>query len=716
MAATRILIYVMIFVLGSSCSVDPTLRGTIGESHEDGEPAPILVQVKPIYPSNGVDWTYYVKNNGSDIWLADDTACDPLSDTSCLHGAELLQVELTGISSCVNLTLSDSLGAFDWVCVDNSGTAIFRTLGLKTDKGLKDLLQAGQFKENFVEIFYSGKKIAYSQAVVWWGNPIVALPFSTSHLVLDGTDDDGSGEDQEYVEGTIFYFSGSQTTDEGYEFGLDHMALVGLENGTLTYSGSGSTVCDTIACIGFAETKNFLWLEGTFRGDDTSDLYVLVFSEVRFSRIQFLDIRDSGTKDALQFDNSHHNTVREYVAINNGYTDVGAGLGLYSGSSYNMVDKVFVDKCGFGVALYTGGNHHNQLTNIRISRVNYYGLYLRDSDNNYFSQVTSSNNDEWGVMMFDGSDNNVFSHIVSVNNGSEGVRIYSNSSGNKFYNMTVANNSTGGVRFDNGGVGNYLINVVSANNNGPGFSFTNTSHSNEVINSVSAHNNTDGVYIDASNDNIFSGAFSVDNNGGDPCEVLVGTTGNTFDDGATSCTHANPSLTVTNTIDLSSTYGPYVEDDTSNAHTVDLIGGVLAQASITDWLFFDSGFRSWGKSDPGGLLVAANRSRCSSGNCAIWDWRPLETDVELRNHLGSFVADDPCPIDGSDLVDDGGGNVFLNSAIETLGDGIGDEDLLCESGEACLYSAHLGAYQGSGTPSSCQFTDGTVSGVALSGY
>ena len=39
---------------------------------------------------------------------------------------------------------------------------------------------------------------------------------------------------------------------------------------------------------------------------------------------------------------------------------------------------------------------------------------------------------------------------------------------------------------------------------------------------------------------------------------------------------------------------------------------------------------------------------------------------------------------------------MLREAVEIQGDGIGNDNLLCEAGEHCLYTPNIGAYQGSG--------------------
>ena len=74
----------------------------------------------------------------------------------------------------------------------------------------------------------------------------------------------------------------------------------------------------------------------------------------------------------------------------------------------------------------------------------------------------------------------------------------------------------------------------------------------------------------------------------------------------------------------------------------------------------------------------------------------------------------PVAVDGDAHLVDGQGNVFLVNALERVADGRGDDDGLCESAEACIYSPHFGAYQGEGTLlGPCVFANGTVSDVEM---
>ena len=69
-------------------------------------------------------------------------------------------------------------------------------------------------------------------------------------------------------------------------------------------------------------------------------------------------------------------------------------------------------------------------------------------------------------------------------------------------------------------------------------------------------------------------------------------------------------------------------------------------------------------------------------------------------------------------------STFLKNAVEISGDGIGNDNVLCESGETCLFTPNMGAYQGDGALISTGTFDNTgnvngdpvVTGVTLLEY
>lgn len=179
---------------------------------------------------------------------------------------------------------------------------------------------------------------------------------------------------------------------------------------------------------------------------------------------------------------------------------------------------------------------------------------------------------------------------------------------------------------------------------------------------------------------------------------------------------------------LTSTYANRVtSDDTANSSDA---SGLQAYASISflGWMKFDNAFRQWGRDDGLGFPTSVT-GVCESGNCRIFDWRIKNTDTAIYNRSddgvnanGAFTSGATCPaaVHGNEAISDQQTtvNTFLLNAREVFADAIGDNDGLCESNEACIYSPNIGVYQGEGdyTVQSCIFQNGTVSGVTMFAY
>ena len=78
-------------------------------------------------------------------------------------------------------------------------------------------------------------------------------------------------------------------------------------------------------------------------------------------------------------------------------------------------------------------------------------------------------------------------------------------------------------------------------------------------------------------------------------------------------------------------------------------------------------------------------------------------------------------VPGSTFSSTGGNhceNTYLRNASEIMGDGIGNDNGLCETDETCLFTPNIGSYQGHGSlVSAGTFTDGdTITGVTLKEY
>jgi len=98
---------------------------------------------------------------------------------------------------------------------------------------------------------------------------------------------------------------------------------------------------------------------------------------------------------------------------------------------------------------------------------------------------------------------------------------------------------------------------------------------------------------------------------------------------------------------------------------------------------------------------------------AVHDWSTLATDTLLTGVLGVPNG----LMTHIHTWSDGSTTLFLANAVEIIGDGIGNENGLCESSETCLYTPNIGSYQGQGAlvlvP---RFVNGTLSNITLLKY
>jgi hypothetical protein len=177
-------------------------------------------------------------------------------------------------------------------------------------------------------------------------------------------------------------------------------------------------------------------------------------------------------------------------------------------------------------------------------------------------------------------------------------------------------------------------------------------------------------------------------------------------------------------LNLAQAFLEKITSDTTNP-----VSATAPYASVTNWIDFDSPFRAWGPQG-GAFPSSTNLGPCLAGDeCEIWDWRLANSgqnpvlntsgNPAILNSNEPFTGASNCPaaVDGSYTVTDQQGHTFLANAIEVVGDGLGNENGLCESGETCIYAPNFGSYQGQGdftgeTP--CIFHDGSaVKGVTM---
>jgi hypothetical protein len=174
----------------------PGAGGSLGANKNIVISAPLSLSVLAVHPTYGSNWNDYVKYDvpGLKPYEQTDENCSA-SETGyygepngCVHGGEMRKVVVTGFVSCAGLSITDALGAFDWVCDASLGTATFYSVKLKQGKGLRDLITSGgTWQNNSVTVLQSATTIGTSSSMAWWSNTNGTFtPGSACPAAIDG--------------------------------------------------------------------------------------------------------------------------------------------------------------------------------------------------------------------------------------------------------------------------------------------------------------------------------------------------------------------------------------------------------------------------------------------------------------------------------------------------------------------------------------------------
>jgi hypothetical protein len=441
-----------------------------------------------------------------------------------------------------------------------------------------------------------------------------------------------------------------------------------------------------------------------------------------------------------------------------------------SGSSNTFNDAIYLDSCsstaGAPVGISLSGNT-NTLDSAYVSNVittvasEAKGILITGNGNKLFggrvTNVQSGNSVTKGILL-DGPSNILFE--VSVYNiKGTGIGINPNHSGNKLILVTSANNSLDGIIMEgasatpnnstiflgvttanNGadglitrvGSNSVLSSILSLSNSLNGIVLSDNSiHSNtglRISNLVAMHNsasNRGDLYSKATQTSLVAAGFAMIGSSGrcednttpvgpfyEPNCTFAGTDGTTNFNGISSGTltyRKKSAITIVGKVGTPLS-------DSANVHSI----GTATYTDILDWFNFENIMRFWGK-DGSAYPASNNRGNCTTGTCRIWDFSISSSDTIILNKSGdgnatndAFVnlMDCPSQVSGNETV----GVLFLRNAYEIVDDGIGDNDGLCESSEACVYMPNVGAYQGHGTLNTCVFQDGTIFDVTMYGH
>jgi hypothetical protein len=229
------LVIICCFTISCKSELMINFEKQIGPNPKNKASTAEIVSVDALYPNFGQGWFDHLRNTSSNYYEAnDDEACN-LADTKihdCLHGGQIRKFEVRSASECIGLSAKDSLGVFDWYCIEKTDHVLFVSR-LQSRKGLSDLITETSWLENSVSVKDNGTEIAYSNPSAWWNDSISPAISNATSIVNLST----SG---------IYTFSSDESIG-GYRVNADDIALVGIGETppTLTYNADGNYCTST---------------------------------------------------------------------------------------------------------------------------------------------------------------------------------------------------------------------------------------------------------------------------------------------------------------------------------------------------------------------------------------------------------------------------------------------------------------------------------------
>lgn len=663
-----------------------------------------------IYSGNNL-WNDYVKNDGSPVSVtlvsspfmagasatgqstrlsATGTACSPLQTGgygTCIHAGMMRSFTISGLTSCAGLVVDDSQSAFHWVCEKRSSDLRVTSAGFKEGKYLTDLMDFTniRFKAMSVTISYQGQSVT-STPSIWWLNTVQNLP-GTSYGVASG----------------IYLVQTNPASASTIAPLADKTALL-VKPGVKITTTSGAALLNN-------SSRNFTWYEGLV------DLNAAPGTCIGFAM---------GTG--------------AYVVLQN----------------FSIVNASATASSAFQI-----GGKNAYLRDVRYANATIASEksfdFIAGSDNNLINGLQATNDDT--SLVFNGSNNS----LVNVTTAGSGnfSQFAANGQYNLLMNYTLANTNSGGsgaIRMTASGAQfNTLVNLATTNNPSPSIHFFVSNTYSQLIN-FATYVSTGTVFNATVSSFVYLGGIAAMGNSG---ALTCGTAGNSGFTGGCLPQDSSDFTVVNVTLDPANSFqAKVVTDDLQNTSDS---SGTATYAISLDWNSFANKYRGYGLENVAAFPSVPHQGRCSAGTCRIWDWTLRNTDTQYRNLLtvptGSMTAGHlwsaatqvnctqpgatwfsigvcnrppfpgtaiSCTNAGGTLTQPGCFSTFLRNAYEIIDDGIGNENGLCESNEACIYTPNIASYQGHGNLTCVRgpadlgctttFTNGTISNVVLYQY
>lgn len=609
------------------------------------------------------NWNDYLSKDGAKSYNGTGAACaTPTGFNTCVNGGLIQKMVIPEVINCNRIKIQDSLSVFRWSCDTNATETIIYSTDVASFKGLSDLIANNQFRKNVVIVSVDGEKTYSSAVEVWWNNTIEPIPDSPTGVT---TTLSNAGQ----TAGKIFVVSANKIAN-AYSITENNISIVTLKGAALIKDATTTSLISTVF------GSRFHWLEGSFNGSNQATNLISFVSDT--SRLHNIELAYAAQR-VLTFSSSYGSSLTDFD-IHHGTT---------------------------GIRGASGQHNYISVSNGRFSNIT--GTTIDTLEYSVVSNVLFASNVGTNLIAY--SANSIFSNISMVNNStSYGVRGFYAS--HSLHHNFLSINSGSTLLYIYTGSYSTFSQIMSGGSNAPELLISYTQGAHKFTNNLVLENATECSII---NDGSESPGLTTDG----------------------LCNNAGPNSNMTQrfgAFDFTKMfYGKVTTNDITNPN--DTLGTSLF-SGILDWIRFDNLFRSWGL-DGNVFPHATNQGYCASGSCRIWDYRLKSdaaniafnsTDTVIAKNT-SFAPGATCPaaVHGNkstthDLLDNLGvpqTHTFLTNAVEIKGDGIGNDDFLCESSEACLYTPNFGYYQGEGdyeANGTCNFQNGTIANVKLYAY
>ncbi|MBU45070.1 MAG: hypothetical protein CMN76_17805 [Spirochaetaceae bacterium] len=379
--------------------------------------------VEPHY-SNAANWNFYVKNDGSNVMDATNTACAGTESNfyySCLHGGEFRKVKvLDKIDDCTGLTAADSQSFFNWTCYDppGAGPVEMVSTSMKPGVSLTKIIDFGgsAFLSNQVTV--TGSSVPAAPAsTAWWNNTIQTLPAAGGSALTAGV---------------IYIAPANVSLAATFSVQAENVAVVTAPTATVRSAGADPMIENT--------GKLFSWIEGNFDGNVTANAGISLNGSSGFHRLEKVRVWNvvgnaasggielKNVTDSLLFDvrvanvtngngilisdstgQTSRNIIRRVSLYNNGGSGLslqasaaisdlivfdfysssngGAGIDFQGTGSFRnsiIMNSTLVHNVGYGINLGNTGNTDSiSLINLAVVNSGQNGLYMTPGSVNH---------------------------------------------------------------------------------------------------------------------------------------------------------------------------------------------------------------------------------------------------------------------------------------------------------------------------------------------